>query len=599
MDVSTLTARLSPDIERTVRRFAFALILGAFATLVLLGLINDWAGPVHEDTGIRLLGGLAIAAIAAAAGQLFGESRPERRIAGMILTYAVPLALFLLFQLDDSRYLFGPPLLPALIMWLSVAAFLPRAGQERARQQDMFWWLNHRAAASGAIALIAFLIIAVGTIAIERSLAILFGLQTDALFYNYILPVVGGFLVPAYWLATLPTIEQYDEQDLAEPDFISRAVGFLGQFILVPLLLAYVLILYAYALQIVLTGSLPQGTLGWMVLAFTVTGAATVLVLHPVFMRERLIVRLFRAWWFWLTLVPILLFTLAVFIRVDAYGLTPQRVLLIYGGLWAALLSLLFLIPRTADIRWIPALGGLFLLLAAAGPLNVDNLSNWSQAARLSDTLSAAGFTAGEAPDWTPEQAQTARGGLEYLATSSDWRAQQQLQNILNEHGVDIPAGRTDIAAIAEQLHLPPASAAAGTYVSAYRDTGIPADVGGTPLYLGAVYASAAEIPSISGPLNLRLSGTELLLHDAEGETVQTRVALDPLLQTDSSGQPTDLPSLDFNIDGVRYRIIVESVGWRISEAGEVSADHLSGQLFADRGPPRPSLEDPPTPGTS
>jgi hypothetical protein len=49
----------------------------------------------------------------------------------------------------------------------------------------------------------------------------------------------------------------------------------------VPLLVIYALILLAYAAQIAITQKLPQGMIGWMVLGFVVTGAATWLIVHP------------------------------------------------------------------------------------------------------------------------------------------------------------------------------------------------------------------------------------------------------------------------------------------------------------------------------
>src|SRR5690606_18803673 len=144
-----------------------------------------------------------------------------------------------------------------------------------------------------------------GMVAIERSLSVLFGLEASDLFYRWVLPFTGLFLTPVYWLSTLPRVANVPPSETENADFTSTAIGFLGQFILVPLLLIYAAILLAYTVQIVITRELPQGMIGWMVLGFVVTGAGTWLVLHPRFMREKPLVRLFRRLWFWLTLVPL------------------------------------------------------------------------------------------------------------------------------------------------------------------------------------------------------------------------------------------------------------------------------------------------------
>src|SRR5690606_31332160 len=160
---------------------------------------------------------------------------------------------------------------------------------------------------------------------------------------RWVVPVVLGFLVPFYWLATLPRLADHDPLQLERPDVVATAGGFAAQFIAAPLLLIYATILHAYAVQIAATQSLPQGLLGWMVLGFVVAGAAAWLVLHPPFLRERPVPRLFRRFWFWLTLIPLVLLAVAIFVRLDAYGLTMERVLVALGGLWAALLAVVFL----------------------------------------------------------------------------------------------------------------------------------------------------------------------------------------------------------------------------------------------------------------
>ena len=174
-----------------------------------------------------------------------------------------------------------------------------------------------------------------GAVAIYFALVTLFGIKMDWL-AHYVLIIAACLVAPVYWLSTIPRLGDYDSKRLTQPDFVSQAMGFLGQFILVPILSAYALILLAYAVQIIVLRQLPQGRLGWMVLAFVTAGAATYLVVYPAFMRQRLAVRLFRRWWFWLTLIPLALVAIAIATRLGAYGWTSERVLLVAGGVWAA-----------------------------------------------------------------------------------------------------------------------------------------------------------------------------------------------------------------------------------------------------------------------
>ena len=384
--VATWLQRLAPDVAATVRRFPFAIVLAAGATATFL-LATNYSNWLDVESWMRLFLGLATAAVCAVGGVLFAESRPEAKRAAIVLAYVLPVAVAALMQVRDWGLVVPFTLVPASILWLAVSP-VTRIGRGAAReeQQNRFWWLNERAITTAALAGLAFCIIAVGIAAIERSLSVLFGVETSQIFYSWVLPFTGLFLTPVYWLATLPRLNEFDPADLERPDFVAGAVGFMGQFVLVPFLAIYAAILLVYAGQIVITQRLPEGMIGWMVLGFVVAGAATSLVLHPAFMRRRPLVRLFhRAWW-WLTVIPLVLFAIAVWVRVDAYGLTSERLMLISGGIWGALLALAFLFGRE-DIRLIPALAGAILLVFSIGPWSYSAMPNADQGKRLGALL--------------------------------------------------------------------------------------------------------------------------------------------------------------------------------------------------------------------
>lgn len=336
--------QFAPDILATFARFPLAIILAALGTLITIGLTNNWLADSLLEPWFRLASGLSIGAVFATAGSLYGESRNKRGISFIFLAYALPFIVVVLLQVQNTDWLVSPMLLPVGLLWLSIAAFVNSRNPATSEDiQNQFWWLNHRAITTAIIAAIAFGLMALGIVALERSLALLFGMKTGKIFYEYLLPFTGLFLTPVYWLSTIPQLTKYSEKEISEPDYLSQAIGFLGQFILTPFLMLYALILLAYGVQIMLTGSLPQGMLGWMVIGFTIVGAANWLVLHPKFMHSRFLVKYFRNLWFWLTLVPIALYVVAVWVRIDAYGFTSERVGLVAGGLWAAALTLAFI----------------------------------------------------------------------------------------------------------------------------------------------------------------------------------------------------------------------------------------------------------------
>ncbi|HHS82163.1 MAG TPA: DUF4153 domain-containing protein, partial [Devosia sp.] len=316
-----------------------------------------------------------------------------------------------------------------------------------------------------------------------------FSLRTGSVIYNYLLPFTALFLAPLYWLTTLPAPGDYSSRELENPDFLSRAVGAIAQYVVTPFLFLYALILFVYGVRILLTWSLPSGVLGWMVLGFCIVGAANWLLLHPAFTRGNRLVRLFRAIWFWLPLFPLALFAVGVWVRISAYGLTPDRMGLVAGGMWAGLLALIFLTRRYADIRLVPGLAALVLIVFSVGPWNFLNGPGLQQALRLQGALADV-QTSGEAGTppfrWNEQSAGTARGAIDYLLQAPDDR--QRLSGILKEAGVSLQQESLSRQEIFKALGLNDPEIVPLTfvrYLSRPRHT--PIDVSATPYSYGRV----------------------------------------------------------------------------------------------------------------
>ncbi|WP_439600409.1 DUF4153 domain-containing protein [Devosia sp.] len=570
----------APDFLLTGQRFPFAILFAALTTVVAIGALNGVDGMRDEVWGRAALG-FATAAVLAVAGVYFAESRPEARVFGAVLKYGLPIAVAATFQITDTGW-FVPYALPAVaVLWLSVSPFTRiERGAPREEVQNRFWWVNFQAFATAVIAAAAFLIVALGLAAIERSLGILFGIETGQVFYNWVLPFAGLFLTPVYWLSTLPRLSAYRAEELQRPDFLPRAFGFLGQFVLVPLLLIYGLILLAYTAQIVVTQNLPQGMIGWMVLGFVVIGAATWLVLHPPFMRSRALVRLFRRWWFWLTLIPLALFFIAVWTRVDAYGLTDERVLLAAGGVWAAVLALVFIVGR-GDIRLIPALAGLLLLLVSAGPWNYANLPLAQQTIRLDALLMQPGKGgASFPPDWTPEQVAKAASIMDFLASAPAGEA--KLAELLERYGMKSRAVTS--ASVLEELgYQHPAYTVPVTGIAAQRDSLTQqVDVSATPILLGGLTIYAAGQATVAG-LNFEIVANQFrILGQTAPETDLTEwIARQP------EGALVD-PWIDFAIGERKYRYVIDYMTADLAESGQRTLTYLGGTLFASAPTPTP-----------
>ncbi len=587
MDLKLWLERQAPDFVATWQRFPLAIALAALATIIFIGAINnvDW---LADEVWARAALGLATGATLAVAGVYFRESRPEAKAVGLLVGIGLPLLAVAAFQVTDSFW-FVPWALPLIaILWLSVSPFTRiERGAAREEQQNRFWWINHQALATAAIAAGGFLVIAIGIVAIERSLEVLFGRSSADIFYKFVLPVTGLFLTPVYWLSTLPRLSEFQAGELDKPEFTSRAIGFLGQFVLVPLLLIYALILLAYIAQIVVLQRLPQGMIGWMVLGFVVAGAGTWLILHPAFMRSRPLVRLFRRTWFWLTLLPLALFFFAVYVRIDAYGLTPERIMLVAGGVWATLLAVIFLSGR-GDIRVVPALAGIVLLLLSVGPWNVVHLPLSQQLSRLDALVTNAGADQSASPprpDWSPAEIEEARGIIDFLVSSRS--GQQGVREVMGKYGVTWPVGQDGSYQVLEALGvLPdPAVAVSNTYLTVSRTPEVSVDVSATPVLLGS-FKFLSSTPIMVGGMSLRIYDEYVVAMPADGSRAaeeSVRANLSGWVAAQQDGTTIPDPAIDFTYAGLRYRFVAETVQIikRFYEDAPKIIE-ISGQLFGE-----------------
>lgn len=588
MNLGAWLNRLAPDFVATGRRFPFAILLAAAMTAVALFTLNPPSNIVDGlEPWFRGVAGLATAAVLAVAGVFFAESRPEAKKTGFVLKYLLPLVAAAVFQVTSTFWVF-PWLLPGVaILWLSVSPFTSVGrGPEQEAQQNLFWWVNHHAVATAAIAAVAFAIIAIGLIAIERSLSVLFNLDSSRIFYQWVLPFTGLFLTPVYWLSTLPRVAGVPVSEAENPDFTSNAIGFLGQFVLVPLLLIYGVILLVYTGQIAITQQLPQGMIGWMVLGFVVTGAATWLVLHPRFMREKPLVKLFRRFWFWLTLIPLALFFFAVWVRVDAYGLTPERVLLLAGGLWASVLAVLFLSGR-GDIRVIPALAGGILLALSVGPWNIAYLPTSQQLGRLDALVMNAGADKSASPprgDWNAAEIAEARGIIDFLVGTREGR--QGTRDVMGKYGVRWPIGEDGSYVVLQALGVStPSTEGVPRYATLFRDFDYaPVDVSATPYLIRPIGIYGNTV--LNAPPLRFLAQDGVVRVAPYGEPYGEQPALDIAgWLAAQNGELIQEPTIRFTVEGRNYSLVVQSVTIDRGEnnAGPVLLSSMEGQLFSDR----------------
>lgn len=175
------------------------------------------------------------------------------------------------------------------------------------------------------------------------------------------------------------------ESDSSYPQILK----FFTQFVLIPLLLIYVVILYFYFGKILINWELPRGWVSYLILAYSVVGILALLLVHP--LKEdstKSWVKIFSKV-FYYSLVPLLvmLFT-AIFTRILEYGYTEARYYVLLLAVWLTAVVFYFIFIKKPTIKFVPVSLFAFGLFALIFPyFNAFSVAKRSQKNELEKVL--------------------------------------------------------------------------------------------------------------------------------------------------------------------------------------------------------------------
>lgn len=144
---------------------------------------------------------------------------------------------------------------------------------------------------------------------------------------------------------------------------------FFVQYILIPLLLIYLVILYLYIGRIIINKSWPNGWVSYMLQIFSIVGILALLLIHPLKNSSEHKWVVFYGKAFFYSLTPLLVIQyIALFKRVNQYGFTDVRFLLLLLSIWLTFITIYFILKPKGNIRIIPISLALFAFTAVYLP---------------------------------------------------------------------------------------------------------------------------------------------------------------------------------------------------------------------------------------
>jgi len=369
----------------TFRRFPLSLLSGLLACWVAIQIFD---GP-SKDWMPRLL---ATAVMGLALFTAVGTGAERRRLAAsrrwlIDLLVAAGLAAVYLASLGWTEELATLRFVQLLVLAHLCVAVAPYVAREGGASG--FWQYNRflllRFITAYFFAGVLFAGLSVALAALDK----LFGVKVESEWYGYLWSVLAFVFHPWFFLAGVPN----DFEELDARDDYPRVLKVFSQFVLIPLVTVYLIILTAYLGKVLVTRTWPSGWIGYLVSSVSAAGVLALLLVHPIRNRtDSRWVGTFSRWWFVVLLPSLVMLLLAVAKRIGQYGVTEERYFLLALTLWMLGISLYYGLTGSANIKRIPETLLLVVVLTAVGPWGAYAVSVRSQTGRLSKILADHGM---------------------------------------------------------------------------------------------------------------------------------------------------------------------------------------------------------------
>lgn len=225
---------------------------------------------------------------------------------------------------------------------------------------------------SGFFALILYIGLALALAAIDA----LFDIHIRSERYGQTLIFCLGIVNTLVYLSDFP--KNIHEQTQIQ---FQKALEVLVKFILIPLLILYVVILYAYSIKILMEWELPKGWVSYLVIALAFLGLIIQVIINPV-------QKTLKSWainkfypYFYILLLPLLvLLFIAIFRRISDYGITENRYFVVAIAVWIFSIILYLLFSKKKSLKVIPLSLFCVAMFTSFGFWGAISISNKSQA---------------------------------------------------------------------------------------------------------------------------------------------------------------------------------------------------------------------------
>ncbi len=212
----------------------------------------------------------------------------------------------------------------------------------------------------------------------------LFEVRINEKFYAQLWFIIAGVFNTWFFLSGVPQNLSALEGTTDYP----KGLKIFTVYVLIPLITVYLVILYAYAGKILITSNWPVGWVANLVIAFAIFGILSFLLVYPLRDDKSNAWVKFYSRLFYYLLVPLIaLLYVSIFKRIDMYGVTVERYLVVLLAVWLSFVAAYFILTSGKRIWIIPLSLCVAITISTFGPWGAFAISHCSQIGELTALL--------------------------------------------------------------------------------------------------------------------------------------------------------------------------------------------------------------------
>lgn len=380
---------LISNARKSFYRFPLTLLTSAVAVVVGIYLVENERHVKNFFPYINLMLTASIGIpLFFSASIISAKKKLDKKKHRLLMLLVVVLLTAIYFSLPgaDSTHNTALPYIKYAIYNITAHLFVSFIPFAFSQQINGFWQHNKvlfiRIFTSALFSGVLFVGLSLALVALK----LLFEIDIHEKLYMDIYIFIAGIFNTWFFLSGIP--DDFDELDSLHE--YPKGLKIFAQYILLSLLAIYLVILYFYGGKIMLSWDWPKGIVSYLIICVSILGTLTFLLLYPYGNLEG------NEWikksskLFYVILIPLLLLLfMAILMRIDDYGITVKRYVVLFLGVWLSVVCIYTMMGKT-NIKFIPVSLAIMLLLMSFGPWGMFSVSEHYQVKRLKAILEKA-----------------------------------------------------------------------------------------------------------------------------------------------------------------------------------------------------------------